>query len=148
MHQAEIQRRSLWDISTILGNVDEFIIQRKQASSVDGDDSYCDVEFYTPNKRQLNWCAEQAAPYFTGISRIDLYAAVSGREHDIQFAERALKRKSEELDEKFNANKQVIDSTYHQIMAVTLKSPEPIRVIKVIPQIRNSFRRILRRLCA
>lgn len=120
----ENQRSSLYDITHDLEDAIEFIVERKQAHHVDPDDSECDVEFYKPSGKQLLNVADKASKYLAGISKIDLYAALSGRESDRQFAERGLKRKITELKTSLNENQRKIDGIYNQIMAVPLINPE------------------------
>ena len=150
MHQEEQQLNGIYKIASIFNSVDELVIKRERAVIVDGDCSEGHHEFYHPNKSQLTNLVNSISPYFTGISQLDLYAAVSGRKSDIEFANRTLTKKSIELDKKIIAMHQNIDNTYHQIMAIPLNSQTPSPpTLRILKNLRlGLFKRILKRFCA
>jgi len=144
MQQLETQRGNIYRIISQLENVSKYVIRREPASSADHNDSNGDPFELPISKQGLKNIVDLAAPYFTGISRVDLYAAISGRETDKQFAKQSIEARLNELKKIYDTNQQIIDLTYHTIMAVPIKTPKPTQPIAP----KNKIIGFLKRLCA
>lgn len=127
--------RLIWDETLPLRNVVKYILRREQFYVPDLNCSLGHFERLILTDEQRKYFADEAAHYFKGQERVDLYASLSGRSGDIQFTERAIKRKMTALCEKRDEVQKRADAVFEEIMATPLK-PQPM-ILKIISLFRR-----------